>query len=45
MDILLRLDCYECGKSFIVDDADLDKEPLSCPHCQAEVLVPDAEEE
>ena len=45
MDILLRLECEECRMSFIVRDLDVDKESLTCPYCEAEVPVPDAEDE
>ena len=45
MEILLRVECDACLKKFIVSDADVDDESLTCPHCQDKVPVPDAEED
>ena len=39
MDILLRLECEVCQKSFIVDDNDVDDDALSCPFCAGDVPV------
>ena len=44
MDILLKLECPECRKSFIVNDHDVDDEELACPHCRADVEVPEDDE-
>ena len=44
MDMLLRFQCPGCGKSFIVDDGDVEGAELSCPHCCDDVPVPDDEE-
>jgi len=45
MDIMLRFQCEDCRKSFVVDDADVDQDILTCPFCQADVPVPDPEDD
>lgn len=45
MEVLLRLLCDECNKAFIVNDTDVEGEVIACPHCQADVPVPDEDEE
>ena len=40
MEILLRFQCPGCGKSFIVDDGEVEAAELSCPHCSELVEVP-----
>ena len=45
MEIMLRLQCPVCLKSFIVDDDDVDDGgELGCPHCSAGVEVPEDED-
>ena len=41
MEVLLRFQCLECQKTFIVEDEEIDGDQLSCPHCQEDVSVPD----
>ena len=41
MEMLLRFECPECQKSFIVTDAEVEDEELSCPHCREDVPVPE----
>ena len=41
MQIMLRLQCQECRKYFIVDDEDVETAELGCPHCRADVDVPE----
>ena len=45
MQIMLRLQCPECRKTFIVDDAEVEDEELCCPHCREDVPVPEEDED
>lgn len=45
MDMLLKFQCLSCGKTFIVEDLEVDESELSCPHCQQEVPVPECDED
>ena len=44
MELLLKLECPGCRKSFIVDDADIDVEELCCPHCREDLAVPEEDD-
>ena len=41
MELLLKLECPECRKTLIVNDAEVEEEELWCPHCQAPIEVPE----
>ena len=41
VEILLKFQCPECRKTFIVDDAEVEDEELGCPHCREDVPVPE----
>ena len=43
-DTILRMNCPECEKSLMVEEAEVHEQTLTCPHCEADVDV-DAEEE
>ena len=43
MEILLKFQCPECRKTFIVDDAEV--EELGCPHCREDVPVPEEDDD
>ena len=45
MKFLLQFDCDDCGKRFIVIDDEVDEDTLACPHCRADVPVPDDRDE
>ena len=45
MEMLLKFQCLECGKTFIVEDLEVDGSELSCPHCQEEVPVPECDDD
>ena len=45
MEMLLKFECPECGKTFIVEDLEVDEPELSCPHCQQEVPVPEFDDD
>ena len=36
---MLRLNCQECNREFVVLEDDLDDEALICPHCGEDVPV------
>ena len=40
VEMLLKFECSECQKSFIVNDAEVEEEELFCPHCREEVAIP-----
>ena len=44
MEILLKFQCPECRKTFIVDDAEVEVEELCCPHCLEDVAVPEEDD-
>ena len=41
MEIVLKLQCPECQKSFIVYDSDVEDDELVCPHWKEDVDVPE----
>ena len=45
MKFLLQVDCDDCQKQFIVVDDDIEGDMLACPHCSADVPVPDDRDE
>jgi len=44
MELLLKLECPRCRKSFIVNDSEVEDEELCCPHCRADVDVPEEDD-
>ena len=44
MEILLKLQCPECQKSAIVEDNEVENEQVSCPHCGADIDLPEDDE-
>ena len=44
MEILLRFECPACRKTFLVDDDQVEGDGLACPHCGADVPVPEDDE-
>ena len=44
MEIMLKFECPECRKTFVVNDGEVEQEDLSCPHCGVDVPVPDDDE-
>lgn len=45
MEMLLRFECPECQRSFIVDDTDVEDEVLGCPYCREDVPVPEDDDQ
>ena len=45
MQMLLKLECPVCEKSFIVEDVEVDQPELSCPFCEEAVAVPEDDDE
>ena len=45
MEMLLKFECPECGKTFIVEDLEVDESELSCPHCQENVPLPEFDDD
>ena len=45
MQILLRFNCAECRKSFIVEDEELEDQQLGCPFCGIDIEVPDDDQD
>ena len=43
MEMLLRFECPECHRSFIVDD--VEDEVLGCPYCREDVPVPEDDDQ
>ncbi|MDA1129849.1 MAG: hypothetical protein O2913_14330 [Chloroflexi bacterium] len=43
-DLMRRVQCPECFRSFFVDEDDVDDNVLICPHCEAEITVEEEEE-
>ena len=42
---LLDIRCGECSRRFLVHEADVDSQVLTCPHCGMDVDVDDEEED
>ena len=40
MDVLLRFQCGDCYKEFVVLDDQVETDELNCPHCNGDIEVP-----
>ena len=45
LEFLLRLQCSACQKSFVVEEADVDQDFLTCPFCEQDISIPDEDDE
>lgn len=45
MEILLKFECPNCHRSFVVNDAEVENEVLGCPHCREDVEVPEDDDQ